>query len=203
MPEEKNAGTKEINTTTEPSQSTESTNERDTPAFRALVTQLNAERGAREKLERDIADKARLADEEAAKARGDWEKVAASAKADAESARAEARMARIESLAAGIVEEDAREGVIRKMENLPPDSDYKKFVDDYRLKRPELWQSTSFSAPASPPQGAGIANNEASNDWASLRKIIDTSSDIDLVKRAINKINEYKNKNGQYPPGTF
>lgn len=178
----------------------EPTNERESTAFKAVIKQLNDERAAREKLQKEVADKERLAAENEAKARGDWEKIANTAKAELEAAKAEARSARIESLVAGIDDEDAREGVIRKMEKLPIDSDYKKFVDEYRAKRPELWQSTSFQAPATPPQGAGISQDSNTN-WSKVDAMLNGGLPHQVAE-ATNIVSAYAAKNGgKLPPG--
>jgi hypothetical protein len=178
----------------------EPTNERESAAFKGLIKQINDKNSEIEKIKKEIADKERIATENEAKARGDWEKIANTAKAELEAAKAEARSARIESLVAGIADEDAREGVIRKMEKLPVDSDYKKFVDEYRAKRPELWQSTSFPAPATPPQGAGISQDSNTN-WSKVDAMLNGGLP-QQVADATNIVAAYAAKNGgKLPPG--
>lgn len=178
----------------------DATNDRESPWFRGVVKQLTEEREKTARLEKAIADSKRQAEEADARARGDWEKIANTAKAEAEAAKNEARMARIEALVAGIADEDAREGVIRKMEKLPVDTDYRKFVEDYKTKRPELWQSTSFTAPENPPQGAGVSS-ESNTNWSKVNIMLNSGTP-QHVADATNAVEAYVRKNGgKLPPG--
>lgn len=182
----------------------ETTDWRSQPGAIAMANQIKK---LQEALDAKAAAEAKAqqeAQERKLKEAGDYEALKASLEADAKTkiaaAQSEVRRAKIEALAAGILDEDAREGVIAKMERLGAEDDLSKWLNDYKAAKPHLWQQSVIGPLVGGQQSGGRPNTSDGNEWTAVKADFE-GKDPKKVAAAFQKVEQYRITNGKLPPG--
>lgn len=191
-------------TTTEAVEDQQSSNIRETPAFKAVLAQLKERDDKLRQIEEAQAQAKREAEEAKAKATGDFESFKAQLKAekDAEIAKAksELKAAKIDALVASIPDEWARKGVRADMLSLEDGADLSEYIEGLKKSAPNLFQAPGIPMSSQTPSGARVNNGSNDSDWASI-KIAYNSRNPQKVADAISKVQAYSRANGKMPPG--
>lgn len=186
---------KQENNNTEPQQTETSDdtgneaggNLRETPAFKAILKQLNEERAARTALEDKLKNEAAEAERKRLEEENNFKEIAARAEAERDRFKAEyeAREVRLraEARLAGIRDEIAREGALARY-MASDDKDLDAFYEDLRKTRPDLWEAPGVT----PSQyGSSLGRKAADGDNKTLEQRV-ADGDEDAQREMFDKI---------------
>jgi hypothetical protein len=172
-------------------------NIRNTPAFRAVIEQLNTEKAARLELENKQKQAADTAERERLEKAEDWKKLSELKDKEVESAKSEALKEILKSY--GITDKYTVNGMVGDF--VSGSLSISAFVEQVKSESPDLFQKLPFQREGTIPQGTRASQESITLDWKKIKED-HQSTDPKRVDSAIEALHKYKSEHaGQYPPG--